>query len=217
MHVVALALSFGAYGPLARAEEPSCVAGYYKLCRDNSDLLGNFEYQGQPGRRPGSLCLLEATRMGHKGLPPYAFFPVWDEMPKGRDFVDTGIVTLKNHGMTCTIDLDAETVAVTADTTADGPWCRDDYRACADNNEVSDHHMIHGKLLEVACQDEAARRGYGKESDFSYYRAPGRSWVDTGIARLPENADPSALMCSLNLKTGSVSITQTGPRSLRAG
>jgi hypothetical protein len=200
-----------------------CVTDY-KLCKDNSELVGNWEYQGKPGMTVRFLCLREAGRMGHKGLPPYAFNDIWTQVAmKGRDFVDTAVVRLTNHGMTCVVDLDAETVSVTADATADRPWCRDDYRVCADNNEVYDHYMAKdadGKAeasLDTACQDEAKRRGYGNETDFAYYSAPGRTWIDSGIARLPENADPSALLCIVDLKMRLVkSITQTGPRSLRA-
>ena len=105
-----------------------CVTDY-KLCKDNSELVGNWEYQGKPGMTVRFLCLREAGRMGHKGLPPYAFSDIWTQVAmKGRDFVDTAVVRLTNHGMTCVVDLDAETVSVTADATADRPWCRDDYR-----------------------------------------------------------------------------------------
>ena len=202
-----------------------CVTDY-KLCKDNSELVFNWEYQGKPGMTVTFLCLREATRMGHKGLPPYAFGDIWSQVAmKGRDFVDTAVVKLTNHGMTCVIDLDAETVEVTADATADGPWCRDDYRVCADNNEVYDHYMVkaddmNGEApLDTACEDEARRRGLigNPYAGFTYISAPGRSWIDSGIARLTENADPSALLCFVDLKTRRVkSITQTGPRSLRA-
>ena len=147
------------------------------------------------------LCLREAGRMGHKGLPPYAFGDIWTQVAmKGRDFVDTAVVKLTNHGMTCAIDLDAETVSVTADATADSPWCRDDYRVCADNNEVYDHYRAKDAdgnaeaSLDTACEDEAKRRGYGKEPDFAYYKAPGRSWIDSGIRAFPRTRPVRALM-----------------------
>jgi hypothetical protein len=229
----------------ATPDTPDCVTDY-KLCRDNSDLIGNWEWQGKPGMTVRFLCLREAERMGHKGVPPYAFSEqflpegnfVGAQKIKGRDFVDNAVVRLTNHGLTCVIDLDAESISLTADATADAPWCRDDYRVCADNNEVADHYMVKdvyaplnirnaagdivykdkGIPVEAACQEEAKRRGYGDDVDFAYYTAPGRTWIDTGIARLPENADPSGLLCLFDLRTGLVkSITVTGPRSLKAG
>ena len=87
----------------ARAETPDargCAAGFYKLCRDNSDLMVNWEYQGTWGMPVTFICLREAAHMRHKELPPYTFGDIRTQLAmKGRDFIDTGIVKLTNHGM----------------------------------------------------------------------------------------------------------------------
>jgi hypothetical protein len=204
--------------PVEPRERTGCVYDY-KLCADNDDLLNNFSLRNMS---VGSICYTQARNNGH-ALPSYAFMPRfrlkedrrYRSKYDGRLFVDSGIVRLTVHGLTCVIDLDAATVGVTADETADGPWCLDDYRACADDDDVYDHYYakniydpegvrISGNIndiqLDAACIAEGKRRGY--QGEVSYHGDPGRSWIDTGIARfVTDDSDAWRTVCLVDLKT----------------